>query len=144
VIETTVRVVRIDAGQVWFVSATAAQCAGCAAASLCATDSSASRRMGRLVLDDLPEPTTLRVGDRIVVGIDNQGLLRALLLTYMLPLLLALAAGVVADGLLADQRATVATTVVGLIAGLAIALRQGRRPAARDALASHYLRAAAT
>lgn len=128
-IETTVRVVRIEAGQAWFEPQNPAQCAGCASAKVCAMGAGASGapRLGRIALDSLPRQIELHPGDVFVAGIEPADLLRALVRTIVVPLALAFAAGIAADLLQTDERLTVAATGAGLFFGLALATRLGRR-----------------
>lgn len=89
-IEETAQVVRIDDGDVWVETRRRSTCSACAAEKGCGTAVLAKvlgqRRAQIRVLADMP----LTVGDRVVIGIGEQALVRGSLAVYAVPLLMLL------------------------------------------------------
>ena len=138
--------VRVDGDRVWFEPEQTTSCGHCASSAVCGTGANgigsvASRiELRRFSLDN---PAGLRVGERVVVGVDDRALIKAALTAYALPLLTALTAGGLAQGVAGDDLVTLAAMVVGLFFGLAGARIAARRLAARGELAPRFLRRAA-
>jgi sigma-E factor negative regulatory protein RseC len=89
-IEETAQVIRVDGGNVWVETQRRSTCSACAAEKGCGTATLAKvlgkRRSLVRVLSDRP----LQVGDRVVIGIAEQALVRGSLAVYAVPLLLLL------------------------------------------------------
>jgi sigma-E factor negative regulatory protein RseC len=123
-LEETARVVQVDSGGVWVETQRRSTCSSCAAEQGCGTATLAkvlgTRRTRMRVLSSTP----LRIGDRVVIGINESALLRGSVAVYAVPLLMLLA-GAVAGELGAQQGlwrsaelASVLLGVGGLLAGL--------------------------
>jgi len=132
-IEETAQVVRIKGDDVWVETQRRLSCGSCAAEKGCGT-ATLSRVLGNRrnlvrVLSAMP----LRVGDRVVIGIREQALIRGSLAVYAVPILLLLLGGLIGE--LGAQRfiwenaeiASVTLGVSGLIAGLVWLKRFTRR-----------------
>jgi sigma-E factor negative regulatory protein RseC len=145
-VEGIARVVRVDAGVAWFEPEQTTSCGHCASSAVCGTGSGgigsvASRiELRRFSLDNT---AGLRVGERVVVGVDERALLKAALTAYALPLATALAAGGIAQGLFGDDLATMGAMAFGLGLGLLAARFAARRLSARGELSPRFLRRAA-
>ncbi|MFQ5644498.1 MAG: SoxR reducing system RseC family protein [Thiogranum sp.] len=123
-LEETAQVVRIDGDEIWVETQRQSSCGSCAAAKGCGTATLAKvlgRRRTRVrVLSDQP----LGIGDRVVIGIREQALVRGSLAVYAVPILLLLAGGFVgelgAQHFLWDnaELASVLLGISGLAAGL--------------------------
>ncbi len=89
-IEENAQVISVEADDVWVETQRRSTCSGCAAHNGCGTASLAKvlgkRRTRIRVLADMP----LVVGDRVVIGIGEQALVRGSLAVYAVPLLLLL------------------------------------------------------
>lgn len=150
-VEGIARVVRIDGGVAWFEPEQTTSCGHCASSAACGVSSAAvgggtgigsiARRieLRRFPLDGADG---LRVGERVVVGVDERALLKASATAYMIPLVTALAAGGVAQAMVGEDFATMMAMVAGLVAGLAAARFAARRLAARGDLTPRFLRRA--
>lgn len=90
-IEETAQVVHIDKGEVWVETRRRSTCSGCAAENGCGT-AALSKVLGkrRTQLRVLADNVPLAVGDRVVIGIAEQALVRGSLAVYAVPLLLLL------------------------------------------------------
>lgn len=123
-LEETAQVVRIDGDRVWVETQRQSTCGSCSAAKGCGTATLASvlgqRRTRVRVLSRQP----LRIGDRVVIGIREQALVRGSLAVYAVPILLMLAGGIIgelgAQGFLWDnaELASVLLGISGFAAGL--------------------------
>jgi sigma-E factor negative regulatory protein RseC len=123
-LEETARVVRIDTDGVWVETQRRSTCSSCSAQTGCGTATLArvlgSRRSRVRVVSDL----ALRVGDRVVIGIREQALVRGSLAVYAVPVALLLLGAVVGElgaKRFLWQSAELASSVLGvagLLAGL--------------------------
>lgn len=96
-IEETAQVIKIDGDEVWVETRRQSTCSGCAAEKGCGT-ATLSKVLGRRrslvrVLNEHP----LQVGDRVVIGIAEQALVRGSLAVYAVPLLLLLLGAVLGE-----------------------------------------------
>jgi len=123
-LEETAQVARIDGDDIWVETQRRSTCGSCAAEKSCGTATLAKvlgkRRTLVRVLSDQP----LSVGDQVVIGIQEQALVRGSLAVYAVPVLLLLLGGFVgelgAQGFLWDnaELASVILGVAGFAAGL--------------------------
>lgn len=149
-VEGIVRVVRLEGGSAWLEPEQTAGCGSCAASAACGTASAQAPGIGtitsrlearRFKLDDVPEQLHLRVGDRIVIGLDNRALIKGSLIAYALPLFTSLMGCAVGNGLYdGSDGATLLGAVVGLAVGLLGTKILASRLTARGDLAPQFLR----
>lgn len=96
-LEETAQVVSVDASGVWVETERRSSCSACSARKGCGTASLAKvlgqRRNRVRVLTEQP----LRAGDRVVIGIREQALVRGSLAVYAVPLLLLLVGAVLGE-----------------------------------------------
>jgi len=132
-LEETAQVVRINGNEVWVETQRRSSCSSCSAEKGCGTATLSkvlgNRRNVVRVLSAMP----LRVGDRVVIGIREQALVRGSLAVYAVPILLLLLGGLIGE-LGAEQFiwenaefASVTLGISGLIAGLVWLRRFTRR-----------------
>jgi sigma-E factor negative regulatory protein RseC len=142
-IEGTARVVAVDGRVAWLEPEQTGSCGGCAAAATCGSKgigTLASRlEARRFPLDDAPG---LAVGERVVVGVREDALVKASLTAYALPLVTMFAAGSLAQAATGRDGPTLAACVAGLALGLGIARLLARRLAASGRIAPRLLRRA--
>lgn len=122
-IEETARVVAAEGEFVWVETQRQSTCGGCAARQGCGTATLAKVLGRRRTRVRALNRDAARVGDRVVVGIDEQALVRGSLAVYAVPLLGLLAGGVLGALVqtrlqLAGEALTLVAGVAGLIAGL--------------------------
>jgi len=97
-IEELAVVVKIDNHQVWVESGQTSACGGCLQKTSCTTNVIGSVLKKKSVPVDCDIP--LKIGDNVMVAIDENLLLSASLLLYLLPLIALFIGAGIADGLL--------------------------------------------
>ena len=100
-IEESAVVVQIDNHQVWVESGANSACGGCLQKASCTTNAIGSVLKKKSVPVD--SDIQLKIGDHVMVAIDENLLLRASLLLYLVPLIALFAGAGIADGMLADN-----------------------------------------
>jgi sigma-E factor negative regulatory protein RseC len=100
-IEESAVVVRINNHQVWVESGQNSACGGCMQKASCTTSAIGSVIKKKSVPVD--SDIQLKTGDQVMVAIDENLLLRASLLLYLVPLIALFTGAGIADGLLADN-----------------------------------------
>lgn len=145
-VEGFARVVGVDPdGGAWLEPEQTTSCGHCASADVCGDKgmgSIASRLEARRFHIDAG--AALRVGDRVVVGVDDRALFKGALTAYALPLLFAFAAGGVAQALAGDDVFTMIAMASGLGTGLLAARIAARRLGRHGDLEPRFLRFAAS
>lgn len=150
-VEGTATVVRVGEGALWLEPEQTTSCGHCSSSASCGVSAReaagigtiASRLQARRFRLDIPGGAgDFRVGDRIVVGVSEKALLSASITAYGLPLMTALVAGSLVQGMYGED----GTTMIGMGAGLALGLLAARLMArvlvARGDLAPRFLRRA--
>ncbi len=99
-IEELAVVVKIENHQVWVESGQNSACGGCLQKASCTTNAIGSALKKKSVPVD--SDIQLKTGDEVMVAIDENLLLRASLLLYLVPLIALFAGAGIADWLLAD------------------------------------------
>jgi sigma-E factor negative regulatory protein RseC len=129
VIEETGRVVNVEDGYAWIETEPASTCGSCSARKGCGTSALASVFGRRAAPLRVVNNVNAAVGDSVVIGIDEAGLLRGSLAVYAAPL-----AGLFAGGLLGRYAGDVMlpggaeiASILGALAGLAAGLVWLRR-----------------
>jgi sigma-E factor negative regulatory protein RseC len=142
-VEGTARVVELDGNVAWLEPEQTTSCGGCVSSGLCGAKgigSTASRlELRRFPMDN---DRGLRVGDRVVVGVSEQALLKASGTAYALPLVTMLGSGGAAQWVAGSDGITMAGMIAGLALGLVAARFGARWLTARGQLAPRYLRRA--
>lgn len=116
-IESRVRVVSAAQGMAWVTASESSGCAACQTQDSCAISGLGkflSRRRPALPLSQ----DTARVGDELLVCVDESELLRAGLFAYLLPALLAVIGAALADATGAGDLAAALAALLGFVAGL--------------------------
>lgn len=100
-IEELAVVVKTENRQVWVESAQNSACGGCQQKASCTTSALGSVIKKKSVPVD--SCVQLKTGDKVIVAIDENLLLRASLLLYLVPLIALFTGAGIADWLLADN-----------------------------------------
>ena len=100
-IEESAIVVKIENHQVWVESGQNSACSGCQQKASCTTNALGSVLKKKSVPVD--SDIQLKTGDAVMVAIDENLLLRASLVLYLLPLIALFTGAGIADWLLADN-----------------------------------------
>lgn len=128
-IEENARVVRVDGEYAWVETGRRGACGSCSAEKGCGTAS-----LGRLFN---PGPVQVRAqnragareGDAVVVGLQDEILVRSSLVVYLLPLVFMLAGAMMAQALAKSEGWVALAGLAGLGAGFAVVALFGRRAA---------------
>ncbi len=127
-IEETGQVVRVQGEFAWVESERRSSCGSCATQEGCGTGVIARALVNRAVTLKVLNRIDARVGDRVVVGIPESGLLRGAFAVYSVPLLALFAGALCGHWLAGDSDpAAIAGAAAGLAAGLAWLARFSRR-----------------
>ena len=146
-VEGIARVVRVTDDQLWLEPEQTTSCGHCASSASCGVETQAAGigtvtsrlQERRFVVDN---PGGFREGDRLVVGVSEGSLLKASLTAYGLPLVCALTAGSIAQGMYSDDLTSMLGMAGGLVLGLLVARFNARRLGARGDLSPRILRRA--
>jgi sigma-E factor negative regulatory protein RseC len=145
-LEETGKIVGVEGEYAWVESARTTTCGACAANQGCGTATLARVLGNRHVRLRVLNRINARVGESVVIGIPESGLLRGSLAVYAVPLLTlfagALAGHELGSGFLAvgSDLAAVAGAVAGFVAGLVWLKRFSRRIASDAAFQPVILR----
>jgi sigma-E factor negative regulatory protein RseC len=142
-IEGFARVVVVEGGRVWLEPEQTASCGSCSSVGLCSIgkDALTARKLAARRFE-LPGSLGLQVGERVVVGIRDDTLVKGAMTAYGIPLLTILAGGIAgqewghSDGMAALGAAT------GLVLGLMMARVVASSLSARGVLTPRFLRRA--
>ncbi|MDE2309877.1 MAG: SoxR reducing system RseC family protein [Betaproteobacteria bacterium] len=142
-VEGIAHVVAVEGAMVWLEPEQSSSCSGCASASACGSKgigTTASRLEARRF--QLVNDIGLRVGERVVIGIRENALLKASITAYVIPLATLLIAGALAQWATGSDRVTMIAMLAGLALGLWLARLGAGRLMARGDLAPRFLRRA--
>jgi sigma-E factor negative regulatory protein RseC len=121
-IEQVAEVVRVEGQTAWVIAQASSSCGSCSSGG-CGTGSLQryfSRRAAPVAAENL---IGARVGQRVVVGLEEGAMVQGSLLLYMVPLLAFLIAAATIEAVLADE---IAALIGGAVA-MAITVRAVRR-----------------
>lgn len=142
-VEGFAHVVEVKDDLAWLVPEVGSSCGGCASASACGSKgigTVASRLEQRRF--QMANDAGLRVGDRVVVGIRENAVLRASITAYAIPLVTLLGTGALAQWVADNDFVTMAAMLVGLVFGLWLARVRAGQLMAKGELAPRFLRRA--
>ena len=142
-IEGIAHVVAVEGAIAWLEPEQTSSCGGCASSSACGAKgigTTASRlefRRFQLIND-----IGLRVGERVVVGIRENALIKASITAYAIPLATLLIAGALAQWAFSNDLATMTAMFSGLILGLGFSRLGADRLLNQGNLTPRFLRRA--
>ena len=140
-IEGIAHVVAVEGNMAWLVPEQSSGCSGCSSSSACGSKgigTATSRLEARRF--QLTNEAGLRVGERVVVGIRENTLLKASITAYAIPLATLLIAGTLAQWAAGNDFFTMTMMLAGLALGLWLARARAGRLLARGELVPRYLR----
>ena len=141
--EGVAQVVELDGNMAWLVPESGSSCGGCSSATACGSkgigtvSSRLEARRFQLVND-----FGLRVGERVVVGIRENALLRASITAYVIPLATLLVTGTLAQWVAGNDFVTMAAMLAGLVFGLWLARVRAGQLVAKGELSPRFIRRA--
>lgn len=127
-ITETGHVLETDGGHAWVACRRQLECARCAEGKGCG-----GGVIGKMLGDRLHRVRAatgglaVSPGDRVLIGLDEDAVMRAAFVVYLVPLVGAIGAGALAWGLLDSDLTAALGAVAGLVAGLAWARGYSRR-----------------
>ncbi|WP_041656217.1 SoxR reducing system RseC family protein [Azoarcus sp. KH32C] len=139
--EGTARVVAIREGIAWLEPEQGGSCGGCASAATCGSKgigTLASRLEARRF--PLAGAAGLAVGERVVVGVREDALVKASLTAYAIPLVTMFAVGALAQAIAGRDAVTVVASLAGLTIGLGLSRVLARLLAARGEVTPRLVR----
>lgn len=120
-ITETGKVVAVHGDQIWVQTIQTSACQSCSARAGCGQRALAAVSGGRANQILVENTAAARVGDEVVIGVDEQSLLTASLAVYGLPLMLMLTfSGLAHQGLGASEPMTILAALVGLGSGFGV------------------------
>jgi len=141
--EGIAHVVSLEGNVAWLVPEQTGSCGGCAASGSCGAKgigTLASRlEYRRFKIDN---EANLFVGERVVIGIPDNALIKASITAYAIPLATLLLAGALAQWRFGKDLATMAAMVIGLLVGLGFSRVSASRLLMQGDLAPRFLRRA--
>lgn len=140
-VEGVAHVVALEGDTAWLAPEQGAGCGGCPSAPTCGSKAM-NTASGRLEARrfQLVNDAGLRIGDRVVVGVRENTVLRASMTAYMIPLATLLISGTLAESIAGDDFVTVAVMLAGLALGLWLARLCARRLTGRGELTPRFIR----
>jgi sigma-E factor negative regulatory protein RseC len=142
-VEGIAHVVSLEGNQAWLEPEQTSSCGGCSSATVCG-----AKGMGTIATRlearrfQLPNDSNLRVGDRVVIGIAENTLVRASLTAYAIPLITLLISGGLAQWAAGNDLITVAAMTVGLALGLWLSRLSAGRLQDKGELSPRFIRRA--
>jgi sigma-E factor negative regulatory protein RseC len=140
-VEGFAEIVRVDGETVLMEPDQLSSCGGCQSAATCGAKTGPRKRLNKRFV--LANDFGGQLGDRVVVGIAEDALVRASLTAYGLPLVAMIGAGLVGQNLIGGDAAAAVSAVVGLGVGMVAARVHAQRLTARGELSPRFLRFAA-
>lgn len=119
-IEESATVVALEDNFAWVESERRSSCSSCAANKSCGT-ATLQKVMGkkRTQLKAINQAKA-QIGDRVIIGLQEQALLKGSLYAYILPLLLLLVTAFIVEQLFANEAITILAGLGGLLLGFVI------------------------
>lgn len=141
--EGIAQVVEVEGNMAWLVPESGSSCGGCSSAAACGSkgigtvSSRLEARRFQLVND-----FGLRIGERVVVGVRENALLRASITAYVIPLATLLISGALAQWVADNDFVTMAAMLAGLVFGLWLARVRAGQLMAKGELSPRFIRRA--
>jgi sigma-E factor negative regulatory protein RseC len=125
VIEEQAKVIALDSGWVWVETQRKTMCGQCAANKGCGTSVLANvlgkKRNTMAVLNTIP----VKVGDDVIIGIEEGSLVRGSLLIYALPLILLIVFGLLGEVIAVQMTLENNDSLTAIFAGIGLLLGFG-------------------
>lgn len=142
-VEGIAHVVAVEGDKVWLEPEQTGTCGGCASSGSCGAKgigTTANRLEARRFM--IANPANLVVGERIVIGIRENTLIKASLVAYAIPLATLFGFGIVAQSLDGRDGITMLAMLGGFVSGLILMRMSASRMSQRGDLAPRYVRRA--
>ncbi len=143
-VEGFARVVAVEGVVAWLEPEATTSCSGCSASSACGSPGGIGTVASRIEARrfSLPNDQGYVVGERVVIGVREQALVKASLTAYAIPLLCMLVAAVVAQWRFGRDEITLAASLIGLVMGFSVARVSANYLRARGGTTLRFVRRA--
>jgi sigma-E factor negative regulatory protein RseC len=118
-IEQIATVVELEGDAAWVETQRHSACGACAMNKGCGAGLFAKAFRFSSPRLKVQHTQDIEVGDRVVIGVDEQALVRGSFAAYIMPILFMLGLAMLGEALLADVLTSVAPDVIGLLSGMA-------------------------
>jgi len=118
-IEQIATVVELDGDAAWVEAQRHSACGACATNKGCGAGLFAKAFRFSSPRLKVQHTQDVEVGDRVVIGVDEQALVRGSFAAYIMPILFMLGFALLGETLFAEMLTSVAPDVVGLLSGMA-------------------------
>ena len=141
--EGIAQVVAVEGNMAWLVPESGSSCGGCSSAVACGSKGigTVTSRLEQRRFQLINE-AGLRIGERVVVGVRENALLRASITAYVIPIAALLIAGALAQSIAGSDMITMVAMLAGLVFGLWLARVRAGRLMARGELSPRFIRRA--
>ncbi len=139
-IEETARVIDVRGDEALLETQRQSACQSCSVKAGCGTSTLSKvvgQRSSRIIVRNTLQ---LKPGDEVVVAIEENALVQGSLLVYLLPLLMMLGAGVVAEWLFAHEGITILATLMGLGLSILVVRRVLHYSGLKQSIQPHLIR----
>ncbi|WP_432696491.1 SoxR reducing system RseC family protein [Marinobacterium sp. YM272] len=122
-IEEVVQVSRIEGEEIWIEASRQSACAACSSKNSCGQGALSDWMSGKSVELSVLNPNSIfpKVGQSVVVGLEEGSLIKASVMVYFLPLLTLILAAVAVRTLGGSENFQILAGVAGLLLGFAAA-----------------------
>ncbi|MGE5517382.1 MAG: SoxR reducing system RseC family protein [Bacteroidota bacterium] len=138
--EGVARVISVEGGVALLEPEQTTACGSCHSAAVCGAKPGSSRLVVRRFT--LPNDHDFQVGERIVVGVQEDTVRRAALTAYGIPLAFMLIAGVTVQKLGGGDLGAALATLAGMAVGILLVWLRSQLLSQRGEFSPHYLRRA--
>ena len=141
--EGIAQVVALEGNIAWLVPEQGSSCGGCSSAVACGSKGigTIASRLEQRRFQMVNDPG-LRIGERVVVGVNEHAVLRASITAYAIPLATMLIAGSLAQWVAGHDFITMGTMLVGLVFGLWLSRVRAGQLMERGELVPRFIRRA--
>jgi len=141
-IEETAVVIEVDKQRLLLETQRKSACQSCSVKSGCGTSSLAKVVGKRSSQFSVEKTLDVKVGDAVIIAIDENALVQGSLLIYFLPLIFMLVTGLIAEYLFVNELITILTVVSGFISALIFVRYVLSRSALKKSIQPHLIRRA--
>ena len=126
-VEESAFVVAVEDGFAWVERERSSSCGSCAASKGCGTATLQKVMGNKRSRVKAINRAQAKVGEQVVVGLEEQALLRGSLFAYIIPLLVMFLGALLLEAIFASEGMTILGGVLGLVAGFLILMRLSAR-----------------
>jgi len=141
-IEETATVIEVNDQRLLLETLRQSACQSCSVKSGCGTSSLAKVVGNRSSQFAVEKTLDVKVGDKVIIAIDENALVQGSLLIYFLPLIFMLITGLVAEYLFVNELMTILSVVAGFISAMIFVRYFLSRSTLKKSIQPHLIRRA--